>query len=159
MRGADSAFLIGTRLGMVLQHLRQLPGYAPLGRVAVALYDPARDMVCSYAHAGRGGGILDHAEYPLSEVPSLALLAAAGQPRVIDDLGAAGDGGSPQVKALRQAGFRSSLTIPVYRDDQLQAFIFFNAAADGFFLPEVVRVLLPMARDLAGLVRRHALVA
>lgn len=156
MHGTDSAFLIGTRLGHVLGELRRLPGYAPLGRLAVVLYDAPSDMLSSYAHAGQSGGLLDHAEYPLSEVPSLALLAAAGQPRVVDDLD--GDG-SPRTAALRHAGFRSSLVVPVYRADELQAFIFFNAVTSAFFEPDVVRALLPFARDLAGLVQRHALVA
>jgi len=152
-----TAVSLGCRLAEVLGEIQRLPGFAPVGRIAVALYDERRDMLCSYAHAGQSGDLLDHHEYPLEEVPSLAILAGGDQPRVVDDIGRYGRDDSPHTSALRHAGFRSSLTVPVHSGVSLAAFIFYNAFEPGFFRPEIVRALLPLSSGLVAMVRRHAL--
>lgn len=153
----QAAAALGFRMAQLLDDLRRLPGFETLGRIAVALYDERRDMLCSYAHAGQGGDLLDRHEYLLAEVPSLAILAAGDQPRVVDDLARYGRDDSPHTAMLRRAGFRSSLTVPVLDAGSLAAFIFYNAQAVGFFRPEVVRTLMPLSAGLVSLVRRHAL--
>jgi hypothetical protein len=152
-----AAVSLGRRLADLLGEIRHLPGFEPLGRIAVALYDERRDMLCSYAHAGQSGDLLDRHEYLLEEVPSLAILAGGDQPRVVDDIKRYGRDDSPHTSALRHAGFRSSLTVPVHSGASLAAFIFYNALEPGFFRAEVVRTLLPLSAGLVTMVRRHAL--
>lgn len=124
----------------MLTALRQLPGCAGLARVAVALYDPHTDMLHSRAVTD---ALLERYQIPLDEVPSLAILATGDEPRVVDDLAIYGHRGSPHTAALREAGYRSSLTFPVNRGDTLVGFVFFNAETPRFFLPAVVSVLTP----------------
>jgi hypothetical protein len=146
---------LGAHLAEILGQLKRLPGYAPLDRIAVALYDERTDLLFSCAHAGHGAMLESH-ECELSEVPSLAILATGEEPRVVDDLGRYGFDGAIHTAALRYAGFRSSLTFPVQQEGRLAAFIFYNALKSGFFTPAVVRVLAGFSTELVELVRRYS---
>jgi len=60
-------------------------------------------------------------------VRSLAVIAERGTPRLIQDLSTFSDQPSHHTRALIDAGYRASVTIPMYRNDELLGFVFFNA--------------------------------
>lgn len=147
-----SAVALSVRLAALLGEIRRLPGCGALSRLSVALYDPRTDILRAYAQTG---DTLEHYQLALSEVPSLAILASGDQPRVVDDLESWGHATSYHTIALREAGFRSSLTIPVHDDGQLRGFIFFNADLPRAFTPAVVALLAPFAASIAAMTARE----
>lgn len=146
---------LSSRLVALLTEVRRLPGCAPVGRLSVALYDQRRDVLRAYAQTS---DTLDRYEIGLAEVPSLAILAAGDEPRVVLDLATYGRHSSPHTAALREAGYRSSLTVPVRHRGEFVGFIFFNADAPGVFTPQVVALLAPFANAIAEMTLREVAV-
>ncbi len=126
----------------------RIKGIAPLSaltRIAVAVYDPERDMLRTFIDSTMGECPLSHYVARLGDVPSLVALARAGGPRVVDDLkDYVGD--SEHSRKLLDHGYRSSYTLPLMQGDALQGFLFFNAATPGFFTPERLSQLWPYAQ-------------
>lgn len=146
---------LGQRLSALLEVMRKLPGCGGLARVAIALFDPRTEILRAYAHAGDGNQLLDHYEVALRDVPSLALLASGDQPRVVDDLESYGHATSPHTIALREAGYRSSLTLPVWRNGEFVGFVFLNTDQVASFTPLVVDLLRPFASGMAEMAMRE----
>jgi GAF domain-containing protein len=143
------------RLKGLLEELRRLPGCGPLQRLSVALYDDSRNTLRTYASSGGSQDPLIDYEVQMAEVPSLAILAASDQPRIVDDLATYGRDTSEHTVALRAAGFRSSLTIPVSDGPAFVGFVFFNSTREGFFTPPVVSQLAPFSSSILAMVRRE----
>lgn len=143
---------LSSRLIALLTEVQRLPGCRSVARIAVALYDARRDVLRAYAQTC---DTLDRYEIGLAEVPSLAILATGDEPRVVDDLAVYGRSSSPHTAALREAGYRSSLTIPVYRSGSLEGFIFFNADQPGVFTPPLVAALMPFAHGITAMAVRE----
>ena len=127
------------------------PGYGSLGRMAVATYDRDSDALSVHADSDLRGQPFRLWSAPLSSVPSLYALAPSGQVRVVRGVFAEGSTGEPQTIAIRQ-NHRSSLTVPVRRDDRFYGFIFFNSDQPDFFTYEVVERVLPHGQLLAATV-------
>ena len=135
-------------------HVRRSPGCADLARMAVAAYDPVSDVVSARCHAGQGHEVLDSHEFVLAEMPGLSLLASGRQPRVIHDL-PQGRAAAPHMLAMRAAGLRSSLTVPLLECDELRGFLFLNARVSHFFNEARLRRLEPFMVTLPGLILRE----
>jgi hypothetical protein len=149
--------LLADKLATLLAEMRRLPGFAPLSRVAVAIYDTRDDILRNFSSANLGYDPLCDYEVPLAEVPSLAVMASGGSGvRVVDDLLHYGVGSRPHTAALRAAGLRSSMTMPVGTDDTFLGFVFFNAAEPGFFTPQRVRLLEPFTVAILKMVAKDA---
>lgn len=146
---------LGQRLAALMDVMRKLPGCSGLARVAIALFDPRTETLRAYAHAGDSNQLLDHYEVGLRDVPSLALLASGEEPRIVDDLEEYGHATSPHTIALREAGYRSSLTIPVWRNHEFVGFVFLNTDQVSSFTPLVVDLLRPFASGMAEMAIRE----
>lgn len=122
--------------------------------MAVAVYDPSTDVVSACCQVGLGHEVLDSHEFVLAEMPSLSLLASGRQPRVIHDL-PLGRAATPHMLAMRAAGLRSSLTVPLLECDELRGFLFLNARVAHFFNDAVLQRLEPFMATLPGLILRE----
>ncbi len=141
--GAERSF--SARLAEVMEEICAMPGMAGLGRVAVAVYDAATDILKAFAHATEGVAPFAFYARRLAEVPSLRHLAESGSNRVVTDL-AAGAAGEHD-RLLLEAGMRSSYTVALRDDDcGLLGFLFFDCRDTGFFTAERVRILAPYVR-------------
>lgn len=118
-------------------------------RMAVAVYDAKTDALKTFVNSTEGGSPLVHYEAKLAEVPSLAELAEGRRDRVVDDLSIFEDSATEHSQILLQR-YGSSYTKPLYEDDHLRGFVFFDAVDRGFFTPSVVQRLSIYA-DLVGL--------
>ncbi|WP_374357232.1 HD-GYP domain-containing protein [Chitinimonas sp.] len=107
--------------------------YPGVDRMAVAIYDPATDLLKTFASSNLGGPALLGHEARLSEVPSLQALAQARQSRLVRDIDARFHTDSPHTAWLKQQGYRSSYTVPVYQGTDLAAFVFFDSQQLEFF--------------------------
>ena len=115
-------------LHQTLQH--QQPD---LGRVAIALYDEESGKLSTYAYSSDQASPLFNYAVPLQEVPSLVAVAESGQPRLIQDLNELQDHHGEHTKALLKAGYLASVTIPIFRNQELLGFVFFNSHKVGSF--------------------------
>jgi len=129
----------------------ELPGVV---RVAVALYDRRTDVIKTFVHSTEGAAQpFLHYEARLHDVPSLAELAAHGQPRVLDDFAAHGGAlCGRHTEVLLDCGYRSSFTLPIIDQGKLFGFLFFDAAAANFFTSAAVQHLAIYGRLISLLI-------
>lgn len=133
----EGSLSINRTLEIIHQDLRgALPG---IERIAFALYDPATDRLKTFVHSSGGKNPLPHYEAKLSEVPSLAVLAAERRLRVVNDVPV--DGETFHAHSIGGAGYRSSFTKPVFNQGQLFGFLFLDAAEPDFFTAATIRTL------------------
>lgn len=118
-------------------------------RVAAAIYEPATDLVKTFAHSTDGRSPLEHYEARLSDTPSLQALAQSRVDRVIDDLRTMAGSPHEHTQRLLEKGYRSSYTTPLFEGDRLFGFLFFDAREPGYFRPMIVEQLSVFARVLA----------
>ena len=128
----------------------ELPGVI---RVAVALYDRRTDVIKTFVHSTEGTAQpFLHYEARLRDVPSLAELAAHGQPRVLDDFAAHGALCGRHTEVLLDCGYRSSFTLPIIDQGRLFGFLFFDASAANFFTSATVQHLAIYGRLISLLI-------
>jgi HD-GYP domain-containing protein (c-di-GMP phosphodiesterase class II) len=103
-----------------------------VARIAVALYDPASDILKTFAHSGENESPLTFYEAALGDSLSLAEIAKRRQPRVVNDMDLYGDA-TEHARRIRGGGFGSSYTLPIFRSGEFLGFLFFNANEKGAF--------------------------
>ena len=107
-------------------------------RIAVAIYDPKTDLLKTFASSNRGHPPLRAYQARLAEVPSLKQLAEDRSPRVIQDIPGTLTGDSAHSRWLREQGFQSSFTLPVYFGQQLAGFVFMDSRQPDAFGPSTL---------------------
>ena len=141
-----------------LQQLHQLlqQRRPVIDRISIALYDADTDLVKTFLHSPAGEDALPHHQAPLSSSRSLQRIVHERRPRVINELASYDSTSSLHAMALLKDGFHSSYTLPIFRDDRLLGFIFFNSRQ-----AEVMRgdtlVDLDMIGHLIGMMIAHEL--
>jgi HD-GYP domain-containing protein (c-di-GMP phosphodiesterase class II) len=115
-------------------------------RIGVAVYDAKADNLKTLAHSTDGENPLPHYQSRLREAKSLYRIYLDGKPRVINDL-AVFDGSSREhAKRINAHGYRSSYTVPMYHNEQLTGFVFFNSRLPGSFQEDSLPYLDMIAR-------------
>lgn len=114
------------------EHLRLVHGvissrYPDIDRVAMATYDALTDNLSTFVSSNTDGVQLEHHAAKLSEVPSLQKLAQDHQSRTVHDLDSTFTASSKHTQWLKANAYRSSFTVPVFRGDELSAFLFFDS--------------------------------
>lgn len=127
--------------------------FPSIQRIALALYDPDTDLIKTFVSSQAGGSTLAHYETRLADVPSLQHLRETRTARVVDDMDESFHAASTHTVWLKAQHFRSSYTLPVFRGDELSAFLFFDATQPHAFPPSVCRVLDEFADIIVQLYR------
>ncbi len=121
---------LAERLCQIHEQIRQ--NHPELCRIAIALYDAATDCLKTFAHSTRGNSPIHSYDSTLSHAPTLMEIARSNEERIIDDLSLL-----PQQKEHTQrlidAGYLSSLTLPIHFNGHFYGFLFFNSREKGFF--------------------------
>ena len=115
--------------------------YPFVARVAVALYEPKTDILKTFVSSNADQQLLQHYEARLVDVPSLAQLAASRECRLVGDIAETFHTDTTHTAWLKERGYHASFTVPVYHDDVLAGFLFFDAKEAGVFTPEVANFL------------------
>lgn len=122
-------------------------------RIGIALYDVQSGMVRSFAHSSdNGNDPLSFYEVKLADSKSLHLIYLKGKPRVINDLAVFADSQHRHSKQIYASGYRSSYTIPMYYEDHLTGFVFFNSRECDVFNEENLPHLDMVARLISLLI-------
>lgn len=111
--------------------------YKFVDRIALALYEVETDLLKTFVSSNTDHVLLKQYEVPLSDVPSLAKLAANRESRVIADIPAAFGTHTTHSAWLAERGYRASYTRPVFQGDTLAGFLFFDSKDAGVFSEEI----------------------
>lgn len=120
-------------------------------RIAVALYDKKTDMLHTFIRSSYIENILNHYSYPLSKVDSLLEIANTKQSRVLDDLSIL-KSDTQHTKEIILNGFKSSFTVPMYLNNTLLGFIFFDSTETKYFNEKLKELLLKYSRLIESLI-------
>lgn len=115
---------IGEKLTLLHHYLRY--SIPDIDRVAVALYDPASDLLKTYAHSSLGDNPLPHYESRLADSKTLSEIATRRQPRLINDMDQV-DSDRQHCMCIKRQGYGSSYTLPIQRNGSFLGLIFFNS--------------------------------
>lgn len=121
-------------------------------RIGVAVYDSKSDTLKSFAHSTDGENPLPHYQAKLSEAKSLCRIYQDGKPRVVNDLLAFNGSSHEHAKRISAHGYRSSYTVPIFQNERLTGFIFFNSRRPGVFEENKLPYLDMIARLISLLV-------
>lgn len=95
--------------------------------ISVAIYDEKADLLKTFAQSSSGESLLPNYESKLSEVESLYQISLDGKPRLINNL-AVFSCAQKHTKRINAYGYRASYTVPMYQDEKLTGFVFFNSS-------------------------------
>jgi len=108
-------------------------------RIAVAIYDHKTDMLKTYIHSsGNDEQPLTHYQSPLANASSLMEIVEQRKPRVVNDLSIFSEGTQKHTKKLKQQGYASSYTMPMFINDIFFGFVFFNSNQKDAFSDDVL---------------------
>lgn len=138
---------LSERIEALHRHVRS---FAPdVDRMAVALYDPADDLLKTFINSTPGGRTLTSHEYRLSDSASLSALARDRGLRVITDIQRHLRPDTPHSSFVLDEGYACSLTLPLYHQGDFLGFLFFDSRHDGTFTAELQRELVVYAQVIA----------
>ncbi len=126
---------------IVSLHHELMKIWPSLSRMAVAIYDNQNDDLKTFVNSQAGNHSLRTYSAKLSNVPSLKILAEARQERIINDLSVLQHSDTSHSRWLVESGFKSSYTLPLFGQDRLLGFLFFDAIKPDYFDRVVIRAL------------------
>jgi len=112
--------------------------YPFIHRMAIALYDPASDLVSTFVYSADDALQLENYQARLADCPSLLELLQKNQPRLVNDLSIFDSGDHYHTQVISQGGYRSSYTLPLFAEGVFLGFLFFNSRASGVFEERVL---------------------
>ncbi len=133
-------------LHAIHRELCRKAGCKPVRRIAIAMYDSGTDVVTTFMQSNIGVDAIGHHEAHLSQMGSLSRLAQTRLARIIEQIDPSRQN---HLSLLYSSGFRSCMTIPIYRQDRLFGFVFFNATKPDAFSRTVIDRLTPYAKLIA----------
>lgn len=139
-------------------HDKLLETVPTIDRIACALYDEKEDLLKTFINSTRTGQALVEYEFKLSDSHSLSTLAASGDFRVLDNIEQELQSNSAHSIWLREQGYRSSFTVPIYDGGSFSGFVFFDSVQSGAFTPSVQRDLV-LYTNLISMAIAHELSA
>lgn len=131
---------------------RQCPG---LDRIGIALFDDATRLVKTFLASPLTGNPLTNYQLPLAEAESLAAAAIPGQARIVNDLQLFAQGKNEHTQKIRDLGMCSSYTLPIFEQDILRGFVFFNSRQRGYFQANTLAQVPLFAHFLVQMVLNH----
>ena len=109
---------------------RQAPG---IDRIAVALYDQSSGKLRTFMASPLDESPLTNYEFPLQEAGSLANCVLSRNPRLVNDLTLFAGGSNEHTLRIKEGGYHSSFTLPIYGDNNLKGLVFFNSRQRAYF--------------------------
>lgn len=119
-----------------------------LDHISVAVYDAKTDFLSTLLDCSGDTVVMSNYQGRLADSISLSEIFQTGKPRVINDLEVLSEVTKEHVQRIRDAGYRSSYTMPIYYKDTFFGFIFFNSSQTNSFQPDIVSHLNPIGRLL-----------
>ena len=146
------------QINVMFSVLRQLS--PAITRVSIVLYNRESGMLNTFykIEEPHTSSTPTFYQFKLDESPSLLLLSQCCQPRIIDSLIDSITNTSLDIhtnNTLLQAGFKSSLTLPMYFDGHFQGFIFINANTENIFRGTLQHNVIFTSHFISQIVHTH----
>lgn len=141
---------LSEKIQSIHQVVKQSCGF--VHRIAISIYDPKLDLVSTFAHSTDNGNPLHHYQAKLADAASLHQIYTSRKARVINDLSVFMESTQKHSKRIIAQGFRASYTIPMFDNDQLTGFVFFNSRQPNVFQEDKLLQLDMIARLISLLV-------
>ena len=130
--------------------------YPFIHRLSLALYHSERDVIQTHVYDEDIDTNIHNYEAILSECKSLSELVTAETERIVNDISIFDKGKHRHTALIRQAGYLSSVTIPLLIEGQLLGFLFVNSREKNVFAEEVVQRLRLIAMIFTLLVHQNS---
>lgn len=114
-------------------------GYPFIHRLSLAIYHPERDMLQTFVYDEDGATQLHNYEALLAQCKSLQELALTPMLRVVNDIAVFDKNQHKHSDLIRQAGYQSSVTMPLILEEQLLGFLFADSKQRNVFTGEVLQ--------------------
>lgn len=98
-----------------------------VNRIGVTVYDAKDDSLKTFAHSSDGENPLPFYQSKLRDTKSLYQIYLDGKPRVVNDFSVFDGGHQEHTKRINAHGYKSSYTVPMFHNEQLTGFVFFNS--------------------------------
>lgn len=112
-----------------------------IDRISVALFDPGTGRLKTFIDSSGNTNPLVHYEYKISHSSSLQKIMLTGQPRVVNDLDIYRARTVRHARKIREQGYKSSYTFPMFNRDTFTGLIFFNSSRKNIFSPAALAFL------------------
>jgi len=152
----DLASTLSDRFADLHRQVRE--SHPEVTRMACALFDPGDDSLKTFVNSTVDATPLARYECALARAPSLLELAAERKTRTIHDLRTALRPTTEHSRWVLEQGYRSSYTVPLFRNRDLLAFVFYDSPHTGAFEPPLRRELSLYA-SVVGLLLNNELTA
>lgn len=119
-----------------------------LDHISVAVYDSKTDFLKTMLDCSGDVVVMSNYQSRLGDSTSLSEIYQTGKPRVINDLDVLSEITKEHTQRIRDAGYRSSYTMPIFYKDTFFGFIFFNSSQTNSFKPDTASYLDPVGRLL-----------
>ncbi len=130
---------LNTQLSVIHNSLKKQ--YFFISRIAVASYDKKTGILKTFISSNSGNVELVQYEAELEDAGSLLDILKSGRPRVVNDLSIFDQGKKKHTLAIKKTGFAASYTHGMFKNGNLQGFIFFNSYLPNSFTAETLSVL------------------
>jgi len=121
-------------------------------RIAVALHDKETGMLHTFIRSTVNVKMLDHYSCELCAAKSLLDMSESHEPRLLEDLSVLKNSQTKHSTTLAQSDFNSSYTVPMYLNDSLLGFVFFDSTKLDYFSPQLQQKLVEYSRLLESLI-------
>ena len=125
-------------------------------RLAIAIYHVERDVLQTYVYDEDKNADIHNYEAILSDCNSLKELVKKQSERVVNDLSILDDSKHQHTALIRQAGYFSSVTIPLIIEGKLLGFFFSNSREKNVFDKEIVQRLRLISMIFALLLQHNS---
>lgn len=139
LTGIDSGIELGKKLVLIHETVRVTHPF--IDRIAAVLYDDKTDLLKTFLYSSSDSRPFVHYQTKLSDSPSLQEIVRLGRPRVVNDLAVFEQGRGEHTRRIREMGYSSSYTMPMYVRGVLFGFLFFNSREGAPFSDGVLRQL------------------
>lgn len=129
--------------------------YPSIHRVAIALYDSERDVLKTYACDEDLPSGLKNYEAQFNECESLIHLAHNARNRILNGIPSINSNNKQHTTLVRNAGYQSSLTIPLLMEGKLLGFFFANSRDNYAFTEDVSKHLQTLSMFLTLLIHQE----
>lgn len=126
-----------------------------LNRIAVAIYEPERDLLKTFVYSSDIAPPLQFYQITLSSSKSLSEIANTGKARVVNDLAIFDRVRKTHSERIGKSGYGSSYTVPFYSDGAFAGLTFMNSYQKNVFTDPVCHGLSPFAHLIGLLVLRE----
>jgi HD-GYP domain-containing protein (c-di-GMP phosphodiesterase class II) len=132
----DKNIPLGEKLASIHQATKKQFDF--VDRIAIAIYDAKTDLLKTYIHSSGEDSPLSHYQSKLENSNSLKEVIRQHRPRVVNDLTIFSEGSQEHTQKIKQQGYASSYTLPMYLNDEFFGFVFFNSNQKDAFADDVL---------------------